>query len=84
MYQNWVKDQQDEAELAKNHAYLVGSFWNPEAVKQLMAEGAHKSTDVEFEESTNIVREFSKNMEEQKKIIPEKKKGKKKRHRIKG
>lgn len=60
MYQNWLADQTDQAELAKNHAYLLGSFWNPEAVKQLMGQGnVHMSTDEEFEESTEIVRKAS-------------------------
>jgi len=57
MYQNWLEDQNDKAELAKNHAYLLASFWNPEAVKQMMGDGnVHISTDDEFEESTQIVR----------------------------
>lgn len=60
MYQNWLADQSDQAELAKNHAYLLGSFWNPEAVKQLMGQGnVHMSTDEEFEESTRIVQQAS-------------------------
>lgn len=60
MYENWLEDQNDKAELAKNHAYLLGSFWNPEAVKQLTQEGnVHTSTDEEFEESSKIVREMN-------------------------
>lgn len=55
MYQHWIADQNDQAELAKNHAYLVGSFYNPEAVKQLMNQQVHTSTDEEFEESWKIV-----------------------------
>lgn len=60
MYENWLGDQNDDAELAKNHAYLVASFWNPEAVKQILGgEGTHQSTDDEFEESSRMVREMS-------------------------
>lgn len=59
MYENWLADHMDAAELAKNHAYLVGSFWNPEAVKQLIDGPKHVSTDAEFEESTNIIKEFN-------------------------
>ena len=60
MYENWLGDQNDDAELAKNHAYLLASFWNPEAVKQIMGEGnTHDSTDEEFEESSRMVREMS-------------------------
>lgn len=58
MFQNWQADQLDQAELAKNHAYLLASFWNPEAVKQLMGHGSvHMSTDEEFEESTRMVQQ---------------------------
>jgi hypothetical protein len=58
MFENWVADQVDQAELAKNHAYLLGSFWNPEAVKKLMGDGenVHVSSDEELEKSMEMVR----------------------------
>jgi hypothetical protein len=60
MFENWLGDQKDQGELAKNHAYLLGSFTNPEAVKQLMGEGnVHESTEEELEESSNFVREYN-------------------------
>lgn len=60
LYENWVGDQKDKAELAKNHAYLLSSFDHPEAVKELMGEGnVHVSTDEEFEESSRMVREMN-------------------------
>jgi hypothetical protein len=60
MYENWLGDQNDDAELAKNHAYLVASFWNPEAVKQALGDGnTHMSTDEEFEESSQMVRNLN-------------------------
>lgn len=60
MYENWLADQNDDAELAKNHAYLVASFWNPEAVKQILGDGnVHESTDDEFEESSQMVKNMS-------------------------
>ena len=59
-FYNWQADQEDTAELAKNHAYLVASFWNPEAVQKILGGGdVHISTDEEFEESTRMVREQS-------------------------
>jgi hypothetical protein len=59
-FNNWVADQNDMAELAKDHAYLLASFSNPEAVKQIMDQGnSHISSDDEFEESSRIVREQS-------------------------
>jgi len=67
MYENWLADQNENAELAKNHAYLLASFWNPEAVKQLIGEGnIHASTDEEFEESTRMVKEINEQLEQQK------------------
>lgn len=57
MYNNWIADQEDEAELTKNHAYLIGSFWNPEAVKEMMGAGnIHGSSEEDFEESSQIVK----------------------------
>jgi hypothetical protein len=62
MFQGWIDDQNEDAELAKNHAYLLGSFWNPEAVKALMGEGANvsRSTDEEFDKSMMMVRQAGK------------------------
>lgn len=78
MFENWVEDQRDQGELAKNHACLVGSFWNPEAVKQIMDTGnKHKSTDEEFEETSRMVRDF------QMPIIPEISNGLPRRKRMK-
>jgi hypothetical protein len=59
MYENWVADQIDDAELAKNHAYLLGSFWNPEAVKKLVGDGGntHVSSDEDMARSMEMVRE---------------------------
>jgi hypothetical protein len=65
MYNNWIEDKKDEAELAKNHAYLLASFWYPDVVKQLMGEGKHISTDEEFEESSKLVKEMNRKYEEQ-------------------
>lgn len=65
MYNNWLGDQNDKSELAKNTAYLLASFWNPEAVKQILGEGnVHESSDEEYEESLDIVRnqKFSLNL----------------------
>ena len=57
MFQNWLEDQKDKSELAKNHAYLVGSFWNPEAVRDLMDKGnTYESSDEDFEESINLIK----------------------------
>jgi hypothetical protein len=60
LFENWIGDKKDEAELAKNHAYLLASFDHPDAVKQLVGEGnVHVSTDEEFEESSRMVRDMN-------------------------
>jgi hypothetical protein len=58
MFQGWMDDQIENAELAKNHAYLVGSFFNPEAVKAMTGGGdnVHKSSDEDFDKSMEMVR----------------------------
>jgi len=58
MFHNWWADQMDQAELAKNTAYLIGSFWNPEAVKQLTGEGInqHISSDSDFEKTSEWIK----------------------------
>ncbi len=55
LYYQWLGDQRDDAELAKNHAYLLGSFFNPEAVREMTNANVHESTDDELEESMRVV-----------------------------
>ena len=57
MYYNWVEDQNDKVDILKNLGILVGSFFNPEAAKQMSENpnGTFKSTDKEFEQSTKMV-----------------------------
>jgi hypothetical protein len=77
MYENWIADQNEQAELAKNHAYLLASFSNPEAVKQILGGGGniHTSTDEEFEDSTRMIKQINDEVERQKqeKVVPRKK-----------
>ena len=75
MFYQWLGDQNDDAELAKNHGYLIGSFINPQAVQKLIGESgvSHKSTDAEFDRTTEMMEKEIK-MSEQK---PSKKKRRK-------
>ena len=59
MFENWQADQIDKIELAKNHAYLLASFSNPEAVKKMLGEDKIESTDEEFDETSRLVKEMS-------------------------
>ena len=80
MYENWLADRNDQAELAKNHAYLLASFWNPEAVKKMIGDdgGSFVSTPEEFEESWDMVKEMNKDK------APKNEKGRRKRRRVIG
>lgn len=57
MYENWLEDYKDKSELAKNHAYLLGSFWDPKAVQDMMGTSGNVvvSDDKEFEASSALV-----------------------------
>lgn len=55
LYEQWLGDHRDDAELAKNHAYLLGSFWNAEAVQSMMNDNVHESTDEDLAESMKMV-----------------------------
>lgn len=57
LYEQWLGDHRDDAELAKNHAYLLGSFFNAEAVQQMLNDNVHESTDEDMEESMRMVTE---------------------------
>lgn len=60
MYENWIADQNDQAELAQNHAYLLASFSNPEAVKKILGDGnTHESTDEELDETSKMIRDIN-------------------------
>lgn len=77
MYEQWLGDHRDDAELAKNSAYLLGSFINPEAVQQLMNDNTHESTDEEYEESLRMVRDTNL------KLLDNQNTRKRKRHKLK-
>jgi hypothetical protein len=75
-FNQWIGDLKDEAELAKNHAYLLASFSHPEEVKRLIGQGdVYISTDEEFEESSRLVREANLRLQQQK----EEKRGRRRR-----
>lgn len=58
MFVNWMQDQVDKRDLAKDHAYLIGSFINPEAVNQMAGtDNKHISSDEDLEESMKMVRQ---------------------------
>jgi hypothetical protein len=62
-YEQWLGDHRDKAELTKNHALLVGSFSNPEAVQKMINPNTHESSEEDLQESMRIVSEFGKKQE---------------------
>jgi hypothetical protein len=81
-YEHWLGNHRDEAELAKNHAYLLGSFWNPQAVQQMLNPNVHESSDEDFDESTRMIEAANKALDMSE--APTKRKKKRKAKLIKG
>jgi hypothetical protein len=56
MFNNWLEDTNENVELFKHHGYLIGSFFNPEAVKSLTGGGnSYSTSDEEFEQTSKMV-----------------------------
>lgn len=82
MFENWLADQNDSAELAKNHALLLGSFWNPEAVRQMTKEAnVIESTEEDLDETTRMVRQMNLDLLKQKEQNTS---ARRRRHHLKG
>lgn len=68
LFNNWLQDQEDNVEVTKNHAYLLGSFINPEAVGKLLNDGAKfESSDEDFDKASEMVLKGSLNSDSKKK-----------------
>lgn len=57
-FQNWLADKYEKYEEIKDLGYLVGSFIDPERVKNLLGGNKHISTEEEFDESVKIIEEY--------------------------
>lgn len=57
MYTHWLQDSGDVRELAKEQAYCIGSFIDPERAAKASGEGVNQvqSSDEEFDESFEMV-----------------------------
>lgn len=61
LFNNWIEDQNNKTELAKDHAYLIGSFANPEMISKILdQDNKYESDDEAFEESLKIVSSYKK------------------------
>ncbi len=59
MFYQWLEDHNENVEFYKHHGYLIGSFINPEAVKQLVGGNTISSSDEDFEKTADMIRESS-------------------------
>lgn len=57
MYESWLLDNEEEIDKLRHHGILIGSFYNSEAAKQMMAteKPTYATSDEEFEKSTAMV-----------------------------
>jgi hypothetical protein len=49
MFFNWAEDTSEQNVLLRNQGCLIGSFWNPEAAREIMGEGIKKITTTDQE-----------------------------------
>lgn len=49
-YYNWMQDTKDQVDMLQQQSILTGSFWNPEAAKKMLESSQFKSSDNEFED----------------------------------
>ena len=63
-YEHWLGNHRDDAELAKNHAYLLASFSNPQAVQDILNPNVHESSEDDFDESCKMVEKANMALEE--------------------
>ena len=84
MYHSWIQDKDDQAELARSHGILIGSFTNYEAAKKMLKidNPDFSSTDEEFEQSTRIILEARKKAQQDSSSFDDMNKPKRRRRRI--
>ncbi len=66
MFEHWIQDKNDAAKLGSELVYLLAMFDHPDQVKQIKGQGAHTSTDEEFEETTEMVKQINRVVDESK------------------
>lgn len=57
MYEHWVRDEEQQYELLKSQAILIGSFTNPDAAKAMIKAETpdFESSEEDFEKSLKMV-----------------------------
>lgn len=52
---HWLNANNNKYELAKNHAYIIGGFINPEAVKRLLGTGNKMSSEEDMDTTMEMI-----------------------------
>ena len=52
---HWIQKNNDRFELAKNHAYIIGGFINPEAIKKILGANTKKSSSEDFDKTFDML-----------------------------
>ncbi len=77
MFNNWIEDSNENIELLKHTGYLIGSFIDPKAARELAEKPSISSTDEVFEETFKEIAENNKRQEEIKNMPVKRRKRKK-------
>lgn len=73
---HWLNENNNKYELAKNHAYIIGGFINPEAVKKLLGTGNKTSSDEDMDEAMEMIAKAKPSAPSQANNLPGKKRRK--------
>ena len=56
MYTNWIQDQDEKQEFAKNYSILTGSFSNPQMAQRMMKAETVVSSEEDFDKISKEIR----------------------------
>lgn len=68
MYEHWCRDKEEQFEMARSQAILIGSFSNPTAARDMLKSENpdFASSDVDFEKSLQMIEDGKKNDDQKK------------------
>lgn len=74
MYTNWIQDQDEKQEFAKNYSILTGSFSNPQMAQRMMKAETVVSSEEDFDKISKEIRKEAeqtvKTKKRRRKILP--------------
>lgn len=63
LFYSWFNDKKEKLEELKNHALLISSFINPQAVRKMLDAQSVSTSENEFEESLEFIKDPDKQLE---------------------